>query len=80
MSTDVGIQAVENSISLFQVRTDMLGLYCDISVLEVDTWKMMQTIIFPYSKLAWPLEMEANGRLHLAIKGDNPDHPEIGFI
>ncbi|CAN6700168.1 unnamed protein product [Malus baccata var. baccata] len=51
--TDVGIQVVENSISLFQ------------------------TIIFPYSKLAWPLGMAANGRLHLAIKGDNPDHPQL---
>ncbi|CAN6700171.1 unnamed protein product [Malus baccata var. baccata] len=75
--TDVGIQVVENSVSLFQVRTDRLGLYCDISVLEENTWKMMQTIIFPYSKLAWPLGMEADGRLHLAIKGDNPDHPEL---
>ncbi|KAM1132844.1 hypothetical protein FF1_047174 [Malus domestica] len=67
----INIRVFEKLVSVFDYRQDGKDYYCDIWVLEMETWKMIRTIILPERGfIAQPLGFRATGVVHMAIRGD----------
>ncbi|CAN6700172.1 unnamed protein product [Malus baccata var. baccata] len=67
----INIRMFEKLVSVFDYRQDGKDYYCDIWVLEMETWKMIRTIILPERGfIAQPLSFRATGVVHMAIRGD----------
>ncbi|RXH90697.1 hypothetical protein DVH24_035461 [Malus domestica] len=66
--TSIGV--FERLVSMFHYRQDGKDYYCDIWVLEMETWKMIRTIIFPERGwITWPLGFRATGGVHMVMLG-----------
>ncbi|KAH0982065.1 hypothetical protein GBA52_009242 [Prunus armeniaca] len=60
------VQVFEESLSLFHQRKDDNVWYCDIWVVEADTWTMNRTIRLPRCEsVAWPLGIRTDNKFHL---------------
>ncbi|CAN6700170.1 unnamed protein product [Malus baccata var. baccata] len=70
-------------VSMFGYRQDGKDYYCKIWVLEMETWKMIRTIVLPERGwITWPLGFRATGGVHMAmLNGDfvlyNPEPRQI---
>ncbi|TQD88479.1 hypothetical protein C1H46_026003 [Malus baccata] len=66
--TSIGV--FERLVSMFHYRQDGKDYNCDIWVLEMETWKMIRTIIFPERGwITWPLGFRATGGVHMVMLG-----------
>ncbi|KAB2603220.1 F-box/kelch-repeat protein [Pyrus ussuriensis x Pyrus communis] len=77
-SNAISIQVFEKSLSLFHLRQDAKDRYCNIFVVERDTWKLIRTILLPESReIAWLLGITTKDKVHHAARIENLQSREL---